>query len=225
PATVIGTHLHKLLRLHAATLLGLDEAQALLDQLQQRQPQLAQNLGPKVLPLTHLAAVLRGLLEEGVPLRDFARIAGALAECAPLASDPSELLELVRGRIGGLVTSAIAEPDAPLKLIAFAPELEALLMGAVKAAQGAPFPFEPGLGARVVESVRKALVGPQAAGDPVAVISQAGPRRPLWRLLRSAGVDVPVIGFAELPDSRAVEVVAVVGATENALPMPEQETA
>ncbi len=219
PSTVIGTHLHKLLRAHAATLLGLDEVQALIDQLATRQPQLAQALSPKVVPLAQLTALLRALLEEGVPLRDFARIAGAIAEAAPATSDPAELLEAVRARLGGLVTSAIAEPDQPLRLIALAPELEALLMGAVRAAPGAAFPFEPGLGNRVVEAVRGAL--PRAGGAPVALISQAGPRRPLWRLLRSAGVELPVIGFTELPDSRAVEVVAVVGASDPALSLAE----
>ena len=219
PATVVGTHLHKLLRQHAAILLGLDEVQALIDELAKRHPQLAQALGPKAIPLAQLTALLRALLEEGVPLRDFARIAGAIAEAAPTVAEPAELLEAVRARLGGLVTGSIAEPDQPLKLIALAPELEALLMSAVRAAPGAAFPFDAGLGNRVVEAVRSAL--PKAGGAPVALISQAGPRRPLWRLLRSAGLDLPVIGFTELPDSRAVEVLAVVGAAEPALPQPE----
>ncbi len=219
PATVIGTHLHKLLRQHAATLLGLDEVQALLDELGRRHPQLAQALGPKTLPLTQLTALARALLEEGVPLRDFARIAGAIAEAAASTTDPAELLEATRTRIGGLITSAIAEPDQPLRLIALAPELEALLMGAVRAAPTAAFPFEPGLGNRVVEAVREALA--KAGGLAVALVSQPGPRRPLWRLLRSAGLDLPVIGFTELPDSRAVEVIAVVGANDHSLPQPE----
>ncbi|WP_448581371.1 flagellar biosynthesis protein FlhA [Thermaurantiacus sp.] len=219
PATVIGTHLHKLLRQNAATLLGLDDVQALVDALAKRHPQLAQALGPKAIALPQLTALLRALVEEGLPLRDFARIAGAIAEAAANVSEPAELLEAVRARLGGLVTSSIAEPDQPLRLIALAPELEALLQGAVRAAPGAAFPFEAALGNRVVEAVRAAL--PKAEGAPVALISQAGARRPLWRLLRSAGLDLPVIGFPELPDSRAVEVLAVVGASEPTLPQPE----
>ncbi len=213
-ASVIGTHLHRLLRSRAALLLGLDEVQALIDREAARNPQLAAQLGPKSIPLPLLTAVLQGLLEEGVPIRDFSRIGAAIVQAAGKSTDPAELLELVRGQIGGLIASAIAEPDVALKLIAFAPELESLLSAAHRANPTALFPFEPGLGTRLVEEVREAAAPAQAAGEPVAVISQPGPRRALWRLLRSAGLDLPVLGFAELPDTRAVEVLAVVGAGE-----------
>jgi flagellar biosynthesis protein FlhA len=221
PSTVIGTHLHKLLKAHASTLFGLDEAQALIDQLSERAPQLAKELSGKAVPLSLATQVLKGLLEEGVSIRDFQRIASALVQQAPRASEPAELLEWVRGQLGGLIVAGIAEPDVPLRLLALAPELEALLAGAVRAAPGASFPFEPGLGNRVVGAVRQALqeAGPQS----LALISQPGPRRALWRLLRSAGVDLPVIGFPELPDTRAVEVVAVVGGDSPALPEPVKE--
>jgi flagellar biosynthesis component FlhA len=63
------------------------------------------------------------------------------------------------------------------------------------------------------------------SGDAVAVVSQPGPRRPLWRLLRSAGLSLPVIGFTELPDTRAIEVLAVVGAEQTSLPSQAMEQA
>jgi flagellar biosynthesis protein FlhA len=225
PATVIGTHLHKLLKAEAAQLFGLDEAQALIDQLAERSPHLAQQLSAKQVPLPTLACVLQSLLEEGVPIRDFQRIGAALVQAMPRASDTAELVEQVRGQLGGLIVNAIAEPDSPLKLIAFAPELEALLLAAAKAAPGAAFPFEPGLGARVVEAVREAATPAMMSGDAVAVVSQPGPRRPLWRLLRSAGLSLPVIGFTELPDTRAIEVLAVVGAEQTSLPSQAMEQA
>jgi flagellar biosynthesis protein FlhA len=212
-STVIGTHLHRLLRQRAALLFGLDEAQALVDREAERNPQLGAQLGPKSIPLPLLTAVLQGLLEEGLSLRDFARIGAAVVQAASRAGDATELLEAVRSQIGGVIASAFAEPDVPLKLIAFSPELEALLTAASRASPQAAFPFEPGLGARVVEEVRGAAAPALGAGEAVAVISQPGPRRALWRLFRSAGLELPVIGFAELPDTRAVEVLAVVGAS------------
>ncbi|MCS6986828.1 MAG: flagellar biosynthesis protein FlhA [Sphingomonadaceae bacterium] len=211
PSTVIATHLHKLLKAHAALLFGLDEAQALIDRLADAAPQLAQQLGPKHVPLPTVAAVLRALLEEGVPLRDFRRIGAAIVQAAARTQDPAELVEAVRAEVGGIVVNAIAEPERPLKLIALAPELEALLLQAVRAAPGAPFPFEPALGNRVVEAVRDAAAPALATGDPVAVVTQPAPRRALWRLLRSAGLGLPVLGFTEIPDARAIEVLAVVG--------------
>jgi flagellar biosynthesis protein FlhA len=223
PSTVIATHLHKLLRTRASALFSLDDAQALVDRLAERHPQLAGQLSAKALPLAALARVLQGLLEEGVPLRDFARIAQAIVHATPRQADPAEFLEAVRADLGGLITAAITGPQAVLRLVAFTPDLEALLVAAARAAPGAVFPFEPGLGSRIVEEVRAATSTAMAEGQPVAVVSQPGPRRPLWRLFRSAGLPLPVIGFAEVPDSRAIEVLAVIGDGTAALPDPQME--
>jgi flagellar biosynthesis protein FlhA len=210
-ATVIGTHLNKLMTDHAAQLFGPDEAHALVEQLRARSPQLAQSISEKVLPLPVLTAVLRALLEEGIPLKEFPRIAQALGEVAGRSQEPAELVELLRPAIGGLITAPLAPPGVPLRLVALAPGLESLLVQAVQVAPQAPFPFEPGLAARLVDSVRDACAPLLAQGTPVALVSQPGPRRALWRLLRANAVPIPVLGFAELPDSRPIEVAAVVG--------------
>jgi len=210
PSTVIGTHLHKLLRERADTLFGQDEAHALIEALAQRQPQLAASIGPKQLPLPITTTVLQTLLEEAVPLKDFARIAGAIAQCNGKTQEPSELSELVRERIGGLIVGSFAPNGTVLQLIALSPPLEQLLSAAHRAAPHAAYPFEPGLSARLSQAVTEAAATAQSSGNPVALVSQPGPRRALWRLLRSAA-NIPVLAFTELPDSRAVEVIAVVG--------------
>ncbi|MFA7440907.1 MAG: flagellar biosynthesis protein FlhA [Sphingomonadaceae bacterium] len=211
PATVIGTHLHKLLRAQAHHLFGQDEAHALIEVLGQRHPQLAQSIGTKALPLPVTTAVCRMLLEESVSLREFPRIAAAIGQFAAKTQEPAELLELVRPALGGLIVAGFAPPGAPLKLIAMAPPLEQLLVSAQRAAPHAAWPFEPQLATRLSEAVAQAAEGPLAAGDPVALVSQPGPRRALWNLLRSSGHAIPVLAFTELPDNRAVDVVAVVG--------------
>ena len=210
PSTVIGTHLHKLLRERADTLFGQDEAHALIEALAQRQPQLAASIGPKQLPLPLTTAVLQALLEEGVPVKDFARIAGALAQVSGKTQEPADLAELVRERIGGLIIGNFAPSGTMLQLIALSPPLEQLLSAAQRASPYAAYPFEPGLSARLSQAIAKAASDAQANGNPVALVSQPGPRRALWRLLRSSA-NIPVLAFTELPDSRAVEVIAVIG--------------
>jgi flagellar biosynthesis protein FlhA len=210
PSTVIGTHLHKLLRQNAHMLFCQDDAHALIEALGKRHPQLAASVAPKQLPLHVTTAVCQALLEEGVPLRDLARIAAALAQAAPRTQDPAELTELVRERIGGLIVGSFAPAGATLALIALAPALEALLGAAHRAAPHAAYPFEPGLAARLGQAIADAAAGPQGRGEPVALVSQPGPRRALWRLLRTSA-QIPVLAFTELPDSCAVDVVAVIG--------------
>jgi flagellar biosynthesis protein FlhA len=214
-ATVVGTHVYKLLKERAHILFGQDDMQGLLDALAVRHPQLAGSLSAKTVPLAVTTAVCQGLLEEGVSLRGFPRIAAAMAQHVGSIQDPVLLMEAVRSRIGGLIVAGLGPSeglaaDVPLQVIALAPRLEALLVAAQRAAPHAEFPFEPGLGARLAEAVAEAAAGPQAAGQPVVLVTQPGPRRALWRLLRMRP-GIAVLAFSELQDSRAVEVASVVG--------------
>ena len=211
PSTVIGTHLHKLVRHNAAQLFGQDDTHALIETLATRQPQLAQNIGPKTIPLPVSTAVFQMLLEEGVSLREFPRIAAAIGQFAGRSNEPRELLEMTRPALAGLIAASFARPGAPLKLIAMSPPLEQLLAAAQRAAPDALYPFEPGLATRLSKAVADAAEAPLSNGDAVALVSQPGPRRALWRLLRSSPAPIPVIAFTELPDTRAVDVIAVVG--------------
>lgn len=211
-ATVVGTHLYKLLKERAFILFGQDDMQGLLDALGTRHPQLAASLSPKTVPLALTTQVAQTLLEEGVSLRGFPRIAAALSQHAAALPDPVHLVEAVRSRIGGLILGTVAAGgvEQPLQVITLAPALEQLLVSAQRSAPGTDYPFEPGLGARLVDAVCSAAAGPLAEGKPVALVTQPGPRRALWRLLRMRPA-IPVLAFPELQDSRTVEVIAVVG--------------
>ena len=195
--------------------------QGLLDALGGRQPQLAASLSPRTVPLALTTQVAQSLLEEGVSLKGFPRIAAALSQYVATIQDAAQLAEAVRSRIGGLILSGIAPGGGTLKLVALAPELESLLVAAQRAAPNSDFPFEPALGKRIIDAMLSAAGPLVAAGTPVILVTQPGPRRALWRLLRPHLL-IPVMGFAELQDHRAVEVVAVVGGE---LAAPNMESA
>jgi flagellar biosynthesis protein FlhA len=212
-ATVIGTHLYKLLKERAFLLFSQDDMQGLIDALAGRQPQLAASLSPRTVPLALTTRVAQDLLEEAVSLRGFPRIAAALAQHVGAITDPAQLVEAVRARMGGLILAGLgphAESDAPLQVVALAPSLEALLVAAQRAAPASDYPFEPDLGSRLVDAIARAVEPAQAEGRPVALVTQPGPRRALWRLLRLRPA-IPVLAFGELQDSRAVDVIAVIG--------------
>ncbi|MBA4046992.1 MAG: flagellar biosynthesis protein FlhA, partial [Sphingomonas sp.] len=95
-STVIATHLNHVLHAHAAELLGQDEVQNLLDALKERAANLVAALSPQPVPLTVLTQVLRGLLEEGISLKEFRRIAAAIAVAAQKTLDADELIEAIR---------------------------------------------------------------------------------------------------------------------------------
>src|SRR3546814_4912252 len=76
--TVIATHLNHLMHRYGAQLLGRQEVQQLLDHIGREAPKLVEDLVPKTLSLTLLQKVLRGLLDEEVPIRDVRTIVETL---------------------------------------------------------------------------------------------------------------------------------------------------
>ena len=210
-ATVIGTHLNTLLAAGAHQLLGQDEVQKLLDGLSAQAPQLVAGLVPKLLPLAAVTAVLQRLLEEGVTLRDPRPVIAALAAVAARSADPAELTELMRPALGGLIVQGLCRRREPLPAITLAAELEELLAASVRAAPGSAWPFDPALGGRVLDSLADAS-GRQP--NPVAIVVAPALRRALFQLIRHRLPGTPVLSIFEIPDDRAIEVVATVGGAD-----------
>ena len=215
-ASVIGTHLNHLLSAHAHRLIGQDEVQAMLDTLAESAPALAGGLVPKLLPLSTVTAVFQRLVEEAVPVRDPRGIVAALIANAARSQDPAELTELVRPALGAAIVQTLAGLREAVPAVALDPVLENLLAGAVRAAPGSPWPFDPELGQRVGEAVSAAAEGLLADNRRFAIVTTPLVRRPLWALLRVRLPQPVVLAFTEIPDDRTVDIVAVVGGREGA---------
>jgi flagellar biosynthesis protein FlhA len=215
PATVVATHLNQIVHASAAEMFGMDEAQKLLDALKESAPQLVAGLTPQPLPLASIAALCRALLAEGVPLKDFRRIAEAMVDAAREESDPVQLVEAVRQRIGGLIVQTIAPARMPLPVLTLDPELEGLLNQAVRTGKEASHPIEPHLAQRIVHAIGDVAGSYLAEAKRIAVVTSPVARRALSRLLAPHIADVPVLSFLEIPDGKPVDVVAVVGGSVN----------
>jgi flagellar biosynthesis protein FlhA len=210
-STVIATHLSNILSGSAAELFGLDDAQALVDALKENFPQLAQGLTPQPYSLAAIASLCRSLLAERVPLRDFRRIAEVLVDLAPQNLETQQLVEAVRQRLGALIVQSIVPMRMPLPAITFDTELERLLAQAVRAGPNAVWPFEPDLAHRIIEAVSAAVQPLLVASRSFAIITSPLCRAAVSRLLRAHLADVPVMSFLEVPETKNVEVLAVVG--------------
>ncbi len=211
PATVIATHLNQLATASAAELFGMDDAQALIDNLKDSYPQLAGGLTPAPYSLAAITAVCRALLSERVPLRDFRRVAEAMVDLAPRNLDATDLVEAVRQRLGALIVQTIVPVKMPLPAITFDGELESLLVQSVQSAPQASWPFEPGLARRIIAVVDEAVQPMLVAARSFAIITSPLCRAAIGRLLRAQFSDVVVLSFLEIPETKKVDVFAVVG--------------
>ena len=222
PATVVATHLNQVIQTAAADLFGMDEAQKLIDALKENAPQLAANITPQPLSLPAFAALCRALLAEGVPLKDFRRIGEAMADAARDETDPVQLVEAVRQRIGALIIQTLVPVRMPLPVVTLDPGLENLLSQAVRAGRDAVHPIEPGLSQRIVQAVGEVSGQLMSEGRRFAIVTSPIARRALSRLLALHVPDAPVLSLLEIPDNKPVEVVAIVGG-EMERPLLESE--
>ncbi|HEX7874551.1 MAG TPA: flagellar biosynthesis protein FlhA [Sphingobium sp.] len=211
PSTVVATHLNHLIAQNASEMFGMDEARKLLDTLKEAAPQLVEGLTPAPLNLSQIATICRGLLAEGVPLKDFRRIAEAMVDGAAPNMNMDQLTEAVRQRIGSLIIQTLVPVRMPLPVITLDGELEGLLAQAMRVAGDAKHPIEPALAGRIVDAVTHAARPLMAEARNFAIVTSPMARRALSRLFKPHLPETPVLSFLEIPDGKPVEVAAVVG--------------
>ncbi len=214
PGTVMATHLNQALIQNASDLLGPDEVQALLDGLRERAAQLVASLSPNPLPITTLTQVLRGLLAENIPLKEFRRIAAAIALAAQKTGDADEIVELIRPELGPLIIQRLCGVREPLRVMTLEGQLEALLGQAIRSDPAKRHTIEPDLGRRIVDALQRAAQPLVAEAKPFALVVQPTIRIAIRKLVRTVLPDTPVMSFFEVPEDKSVEVVAVIGAPE-----------
>ncbi len=108
-SSVLTTHLSELIRRNAHELVGRQEVQELLGACAKETPKLVEDTVPGSITLGELVRVVRGLLREGISVRDLRSILEAVADAAPRSKDAHFLIEQVRRRLARQITARISE--------------------------------------------------------------------------------------------------------------------
>ncbi|MGE0805318.1 MAG: flagellar biosynthesis protein FlhA [Burkholderiaceae bacterium] len=209
PATVIATHLHHLMQVNAARLLGRAEAQQLLEHLARYAPKLADEIVPKMVPMPVFQKVLQNLLDESVHIRDLRGIVEALGEHGARTQDPSELTREVRVALAPAIVQQTFGPVRDLSVIAIEPGLENLLVQAL--APGAGGSLEPGVAEYLMAAGAQAAQQQEESGSAACLLVPDRIRVPLARLLKKAAPRLRVLGHAEIPDTHSIRIGRLIG--------------
>ncbi len=100
----------------------------------------------------------------------------------------------------------------PLRVMTLEGQLEGLLGQAARADASRRHVIEPDLGRRIVEALQQAAQPLIAEAKPFALVVQPAIRIAIRKLVKTVLPDTPVLSFFEVPEEKAVEVVAVIGA-------------
>ena len=216
--TVVATHLSNMIQSNAHELLGREETQALLDHIAKDSPKLVEDLVPRVLNLTVVQRVLQNLLSDGVHIRDMRTIIESLAEHGAKTQDAEELTTHVRVALGRAIMQSVFPGAGELPVIALDPTLEQMLTQmtqgragdkADRQADGAG--LEPSLAENLLRQAAALAQTQEQSGQPAVLLVAPALRSLLMRFLKRAVPQLKVISPSEIPDSKTIRVVAVLG--------------
>ncbi|MEO1573732.1 MAG: flagellar biosynthesis protein FlhA [Pseudomonadota bacterium] len=211
-STVIATHMSQMMQNQAHELFGHEEAQQLLDRLSQQAPKLVEELVPKLLPMSVVVKVMQALLVEKIPLTNVRKIVEALAAHAPHSQDPDTLVQQVRVALGRSIVQQISGLQRELPVLTLEPQLAQLLQTSQQAAVDGSAPgFEPGLVERVHSALGEAARRQEASGETPVLLVDPSLRQWFARLARHSLPNLNVLAFNEVPDDKAIRMVASVG--------------
>ena len=210
-SAAVVTHLAEIARRYAADLLSRQQVADLVDMLRTEEPLLANEVGNDRVPMTLLHQVMRALLAERVSVRDLPRIIDTLSVSVGQVHGVEALADECRAMLGAQIAAQVA-PNQRIAAILLVPELEGRLMASLREVDGTThLAVEPETLDAVRESVRGAWER-LAGGDPVVLTCAPNLRRPLARVLHSAGLELPTFAYRELPRHLTIDVSEVVGA-------------
>ena len=212
PSTVIATHFNQLLRQNAGDLLSQDEAQALLDHVAKSSPNLVSGLVPKVLSLSILTRVLKLLLTDQISISDMHRILECLA--SEKSREVDDLVDAVRIALGPLIIQRVCGPKEALSVVTLDPGLEQIIVQNGRAAGSGASIIEPSLGRKLIESFQEQSRVLAESNKPLVVVTSPMLRRDLATLVRQAAPDALTLSFREVPETKRITVVAVIGSSE-----------
>mgnify|MGYP005839163123 CR=1 FL=1 len=215
-ASVIATHLNKVIRQHLPDLLRLDDVEQLLQRLALEAPKLAETLRAQM-GLATLHRACRHLLQEEVPLRDMATLATALLEGSETTKDPLLLAADVRYALRRTIVSQIAGERSELGVFLLDPALENTLLGALSLAQQSgpvsldAIPVEPALLNQLQGAMPAVKERLRRDGHPPILTVMPQLRPLLARYARVFSPGLHVLSQNEIPERVGLKVVGTLG--------------
>ncbi|MDY7103145.1 MAG: flagellar biosynthesis protein FlhA [Actinomycetota bacterium] len=201
--SVIITHLSDIARRYAPDLLSRQVVHELVESLRDTSPTVVGDVGTDRLPLSEVQEVLRGLLREGVSIRDLASILEAVSAAPTMRTE--DRLAVAREALAPAICAAAAK-DGVMSVLTFEPALEQQLLENMRQTDGGPqFAAPPELTERLINAVDRALAEQEELGHQVAIVCSPQLRTTIRRLVVHTRPLLPVIAYSELRSNVEVE--------------------
>ncbi|OQS26881.1 flagellar biosynthesis protein FlhA [Chromobacterium violaceum] len=215
-ASVMATHLNKVMRENLAELFRHDDVAALGERLTALAPKLAAALGQALTPVQQLR-VFRQLLQDNVSLKDIVPIATALLEASDASKDPIMLAAEARCALKRQIVQAIIGPRDEIRAFNLSADLENLLLSALGQAQqtGKPqldsFPIDPNVLQQLQANMPVVRDQMKQLGQAPVLLVMPQIRPLLARYGRLFAPGLHVLSYNEVPENRQVSLTGTLG--------------
>jgi len=210
--SVFITHLSETLKKHADELLTREDVQLLVNRLRKTQPSLVGEVVGELVPVGILQRVLKNLLANAIPIREFAVILEALGEYASKTKNTDILTEMVRKHLSRTITDRYRDENGKISAITLEPQLEHQMTSCLrKDAEmlNLSLPAEAAMdvSAKIADAWKEAM---NKGKDKIVLLCDSRLRHSLALMLTRAVPQLPVIAYDEIVLGTEIEPVETV---------------
>lgn len=215
-ASIIATHVAKVIKENLAEFLQHDDIISLQERLAVISPKLAESVSTALPPILQLK-VMRSLLKENIPIKDIRTISTSLLECSETTKDPILLAADIRCALKDTIIKRIVGDDNELYVMTLSTTLENMLINALSQSQSQgkvtldSFPIEPQLLSQLQQKMPQLLAEAKMQNHhPILLVPpQLRPILARYALTFSRGLHV--ISYNEMPESKELHVAGQLG--------------
>ncbi len=212
-ATVIVTHLTKLIQEHAHQLIGRQEVHALVEGLKREHEKVVEEvIAADRLNLGDVVKVLQNLLAEAVSIRDLLSIFETLADHCKGLKNPDALTRYVRKTLGRGIIKKYATPDNNVIIASLDRAVEDLLVAGLAHQEdgSTSLNIEPEIAQRLLNNIAETMKNFEAPGTQPILLCGSRIRWDLRKLVSRFIPGLVILAFDEVPSDVHTQPVGTV---------------
>ncbi|WP_298636566.1 flagellar biosynthesis protein FlhA [uncultured Umboniibacter sp.] len=214
-ATIISTHVAKIIKSHLADIFHHEDVVALNERLQQISPSLADALAEKV-PFSDQLQIFKNLLSQQLPIKDLRRIATTLIQFSDKAKEPSLVAAEVRVALRNTIIELVNGEKSSIDAFTLSAALEGLLNEALQQArrEGQPlddFTIDSNLVTQFQQNLPLIKQQMREAGLPPVLLVPANLRGLIARYASIFSQGLVVLSYREIPETLHINIVGNLG--------------
>ena len=212
-ATVVVTHLTKVIQDHCAELIGRQEVQHLVDGIKQDHPKVIEEvIAADRLNLGDVVKILQNLLSEGVSIRDLLTIFETIADHCRSVKHPDALTRYVRKALGRGIIKKYLGPDNILTVVTLDRVVEDLCIAGIQHREdgSTSLQLDPEIAQKILQSIATNVEKFQASGAHPVILCGSQVRWELRSLVNRFLPGVVVIAFDEISGVTQTKAIGMV---------------